>query len=197
MSEARWRPSGGLVRRSLLAGASASVLLASTPSLLSCGYRSARAVAAELGRLSVTPGRARLSDGSLLEAACLGARRALDQASLLSSERFPTLVVELVRIDESSAGISAATSLPLARGTQLSLVGRAWIEETAGAEARQETGELQLSTSIAVERDPRLESFRRDDALKFLAERLGGVLVQRILGYPTPRDEGMWYLLAP
>jgi hypothetical protein len=179
--------------------------------LVSCGYQPAHEVlAGPAGGFSVAAAPARVADAQVIEGAVLGARLALSRMGLLGEQVFPRLRVEVLRLDESSGGIRSGTlasadagpelaggRAPLARGTTLTLVGRAHVEPSEGAAPSDETGEISVSAVFAAEGDARLDALRRDDMSRELALRLGMELAGRILGYPTPRGEGMWYRPSP
>jgi hypothetical protein len=179
--------------------------------LVSCGYQPAHEVlAGPAGGFSVAAAPARVADAQVIEGAVLGARLALSRMGLLGEQVFPRLRVEVLRLDESSGGIRSGTlasadagpelaggRAPLARGTTLTLVGRAHVEPSDGAAPAAETGEISVSAVFAAEGDARLDALRRDDMSRELGLRLGMELAGRILGYPTPRGEGMWYRPSP
>jgi hypothetical protein len=139
-----------------------------------------------------------------------GLRRELARAGALrSGGGYPRVVVEVLRMDEMSEGIaavpggrrgteiagapleSASPPAPLARGTRVGVLARAWIEPSAGAARERETGDMRTTEVRGAESDPRLEALRQDDAARAAARRLGARLARRILGEPETSDEGM------
>ena len=81
--------------------------------------------------------------------------------------------------------------MPLARGTRVGAVARAWIERTAEGAKERDTGDLRALEVIAVESDARVEALREDDASRAAARRLGERLARRLLGEPDVPDDGM------
>jgi hypothetical protein len=80
---------------------------------------------------------------------------------------------------------------PLARGTRVGVLARAWVEPSAGAARERETGDMRTTDVRRAESDPRLEALHQDDAARAAARRLGARLARRILGEPETSDEGM------
>jgi hypothetical protein len=114
-----------------------------------------------------------------------------------------------LRIDATSEGISAVPggsraespgglpispagpSSPLARGTRIGVLARAWVERAPGAARERETGDLRAADVMRAEADARLEALRSDDSLRAAARRLGQRLARRVLGEPDAPDDGM------
>jgi hypothetical protein len=157
--------------------------------LVGCGYRPLRSFPAAAGELSVVAGPSQVPDVTLVGDAVYGAQTAIAREARLGQGGYPRLIVELVRVDERSSGIKDLKGQPLARGASLGLLGRAWVLDAPGAGARFDTGDIRVATDFAAEADPRVDTLRRDDALRSLARRLGETLASRVLGLPTPLDE--------
>jgi hypothetical protein len=101
------------------------------------------------------------------------------------------MVVELVRVDEQSAGIvavpdGAGALEPQARGSTVAVIGRAWVEEVPGVEPSRDTGDCRRSEQYASETDPGREVLRYDAAIRAAASELGRALARRVLGLPEP-----------
>ncbi|HEU4407554.1 MAG TPA: hypothetical protein VFS43_19970 [Polyangiaceae bacterium] len=157
--------------------------------LAGCGYRPLRSLPAAPGELSVTAAPSQVPDVTLVGDAVYGAQVALAREARLGGGAYPRLVVELVRVDERSSGVRDVGGQPLARGVSLGLLGRAWVLDAPDATARFDTGDVRVVTDVAAEADLRVDTLRRDDALRSLARRLGEALAGRVLGLPTPLDE--------
>jgi hypothetical protein len=154
-----------------------------------CGYQPLRSFPVAPGELFVTSGGAQVPDITLSADAVYGAQLALAREAQLGKGPYPRLEVEVVRVDERSSGVRAFEGRPSARGVSLGLLGRARVLDAPGAAPRFDTGDVRVAADVAAEADPRVDTLRRDDALRALARRLGETLVGRVLGLPTPLDE--------
>jgi hypothetical protein len=104
------------------------------------------------------------------------------------------MVVELVRVDEKSVGIAVSqgpggATVPLARGSSVAVMGRAWVEDSGGAAPARDTGDLRRVEQYASESDSRRDSFRYDQAVRAAADELGHSLARRVLGLPESAVE--------
>jgi hypothetical protein len=100
----------------------------------------------------------------------------------------------VLRADEESDGIAAASGGPRARATDLALVARAWITEEPGSASRRDTGDMRASEVATVDvmsgnLDARGSGFHRRDALRAAARRLGQKLARKLMGKPAASDE--------
>jgi hypothetical protein len=98
------------------------------------------------------------------------------------------------RADETSEGIAPVAGRPVARGTGVALVARAWVARGPGAPRERDTGDLQAQDTIAVDRtagalDPRASGFHEADALRAAARRLGRKLALKVMGFPAAGEE--------
>jgi hypothetical protein len=189
-SASRW---GG----SLLAAAAALCLHA----LNACGYQSIYAAGAP-GRLHVKVVRSLVADAVAADEVASGAREELARAGALEAgEGYPRLEIEVLRADETSEGIAAratGASGPVARGTSVALLARAWVAAAAGAPAQSDTGDVRAEESIAVDEvgvdgagglDPRASAFHHADASRAAARRLGRKLAAKVLGQPASSED--------
>lgn len=161
-----------------------------------CGYQQVYGGARPVGRLSLAMASSREPEGGAATAMMAGARAELAHSGLLASGNgYPRLVVELVRVDERGAGqrmtpnLTLGEAAPLARGGLVGVVGRAWIEERAGAEPASNTGDVRRASSFAAEAGPGLDALSREDSLSHAGRELGRALVKRLLGEPEPTEE--------
>ena len=104
--------------------------------------------------------------------------------------------IEVLRADEASEGITAGANGPVARGTDVAVVARAWVEPAEGAahaERRPATcGRRSPSRSTPrgwAPTDPRAAVFHRADARRAAARRLGRKLAARVLGMPSASED--------
>jgi hypothetical protein len=161
-------------------------------------------------RFAVTGISPLVADASVVAEVEAGVRAGLARAALLrSGGGYPRVVVEVLRLDTQSEGIAAVPGgvradeiagvpaggagplLPLARGTRIGILARAWLERAAGGPKERETGDLRAVDVMQVEGDARLEALRMDDASRAAARRLGERLARRVLGEPDAPDDGM------
>ena len=175
-----------------------------------CGYRPLYSGGQGDERLAVAGITPLVADASVVAEVEAGVRAGLARAALLrGGGGYPRVVVEVLRIDAQSEGIAAVPGgvrlpdvggvpitgagplQPLARGTRVGVVARAWLERAEGAPKERETGDLRTVDVMQVESDPRLEALRLDDASRAAARRLGERLARRVLGEPEAPDDGM------
>ncbi len=161
-----------------------------------CGYHAEYAGDRPAERLSVEAAPAKAPSAQALAALLAGARAELSRAGVLASgQGYPKLRIELLRVDEAASGIGArgvgGASLPLARGSAVGVVARAWVEDAPGSAPSRDTGDLRRVERYATQIDPRTESLRNDEAVRAAARRAGAALARRVLGEPGPGIEPM------
>jgi hypothetical protein len=178
--------------------------------LAACGYRPLYAGGQGEERFSVAGTTPFVADASVVAEVEAGVRAGLARAALLrGGSAYPRVVVEVLRIDTQSEGIAAVPGgvrppevggmpvggagplRPLARGTRVGVLARAWLERTEGGPKERQTGDLRAVDVMEVESDARLEALRLDDASRAAARRLGERLARRVLGEPEAPDDGM------
>ncbi len=152
--------------------------------LSACGYRSVYATPA--AKLHVKLGRVAIADAAAASEVVSGAREYLArEGALASGDGFPALEVDVLRVDETSEGISAtAANEPRARATRLGVLGRATVVPRDGGDATTDTGDVRASELVAVPLDPAAELSGRSDAVRAIARKLGQKLAARALGHP-------------
>jgi hypothetical protein len=177
--------------------------------LASCGYRPLYADRAD-ERFAVVGTTPLVADASVVAEVQAGLRAGLARGGALrGGNDFPRVVVEVLRIDTTSEGIAAVPGgirapsaggfplapggplAPLARGTRVGVLARAWVERAPGGPHERETGDLRAADVMQAEGDARLEALRLDDASRAAARRLGVRLARRVLGEPDAPDDGM------
>jgi hypothetical protein len=167
-----------------------------------CGYRSIYA-AGPPGRLHVKVVRALVADAVSADEVASGVREELARAGALEGgDGYPRVEIEVLRADETSEGIAVRASGPVARGTGVALVARAWVTAEEGAAPQADTGDMRAEESITVDEvvetagnvetggpDPRSSAFHHADASRAAARRLGRKLGARVLGQPAASED--------
>jgi hypothetical protein len=181
--------------------------------LTHCGYRPLYGASSSRGEehFAVTGIAPLVADASVVAEVEAGVRAGLSRAAALrGGGGYPRVVVEVLRIDAQSEGIAAVPGgvqpievagvpvtgstgplRPLARGTRIGVLARAWIERVEGGPKERDTGDLRTVDVMQVESDARLEALRLDDSSRAAARRLGERLARRVLGEPEAPDDGM------
>ncbi len=182
------RPS---VRKSLRAGAWAGALFGALGACLlgcpGCGYQPVYGGTGST-HYEVVKGRAATSSFEAADAAAAGVRSELGAAEALG-KGFPRVVVEIVRIDERSIGVrSMSNSAPLARGSEIVVVGRAVVLERADAAPSRDTGDLSRAAQFASGATPSADAAARSRAVRDAARSVGKALGRALLGLPEPID---------
>jgi hypothetical protein len=186
------------------------LVIAVAASSVACGYRPLYSGAQGDERLAVIGVTPLVADASVVAEVEAGVRAGLARAALLrAGGAYPRVVVEVLRMDAQSEGIAAVPGgvrppevggvpvgaagplRPLARGTRVAVVARAWLERSEGGQKERQTGDLRAADVMQVEIDARLEALRLDDASRAAARRLGERLARRVLGEPEAPDDGM------
>ena len=160
-----------------------------------CGYQPVYAT--RPARLHVALVRSLVADAVAADEVASGVREELARAGALEpGEEYPRVEVEVLRADASSEGAAAGATGPVARGTGVAVVARAWIVPTADSGARvADTGDVRSEASITVDRTPanvldaRADVFHQADAMRAAARRLGRKLGARVLGMPAAGEE--------
>ena len=158
-----------------------------------CGYQAV--YARQAGKLHVKIVRSLVADAVAVDEVASGVREQLARAGALESgEGYPRVEIEVLRADETSEGVRAGPAGPLARGTDVAVVARAWIARAPGQEPEGDTGDMRAEDTVAVDEgiaapDPRASTFHHADALRAAARRLGHSLGARVLGLPATSEE--------
>jgi hypothetical protein len=158
--------------------------------LAGCGYHLVHAGSSAGGPFAVTLGAVRSPDAALAAVAEEGARAELSRAGMLGAGAGAPAVleVELVRVDETSEGIALAAGAPLARAVRVTAVGRARVRRPGGGPAERETGDVEVSETVARAGSVGGAAVARDEAGRAAARRLGEALARRVLGLPEPAE---------
>jgi hypothetical protein len=162
--------------------------------LASCGYRPIYGGAGR-ERLHVKVVRTLVPDATAVDEVADGMREELARAGALASgDGYPRAEVEVLRADETSEGVAASSSGPIARAVDVGVVARAWIVLAAGGPQQSDTGDVRCDEVITVDRsggalDPRAAVFHDADARRAAARRLGRKLAAKLEGYPAANEE--------
>jgi hypothetical protein len=178
--------------------------------LAACGYRPLYGGERGDERYCVVGVSPLVADASVVTEVEAGVRAGLARGGgLRAGGGYPRIVVEVLRIDAASEGIAAVPGgsrgttvgglpiapggppSPLARGTRIGVLARAWLERAPGGPKERESGDLRAVDIMGAETDARLEALRLDDASRAAARRLGERLARRVLGEPDAPDDGM------
>lgn len=152
-----------------------------------CGYQPVYGVASPV-HYEVVKGRAATSSFEAADAAAAGVRSELGAAEALG-KGFPQVIVEIARVDERSIGIrSLGNDAPLARGTEIVVVGRALVLDAAGAAPSRDTGDMSRAAPYAAGFTASADAAARSRAVRDAARSLGRALGRVVLGLPEPAE---------
>ena len=156
-----------------------------------CGYRSLYAHP-EGERLAVQVGQVLVPDTIAAQSVASGARAELSAVGMLASgPDAPRLVVDVLRVDESSRGIrvQGASSQPAAAGMSIAVTARGRCFKAGAQEPQLDTGDVRRAVQVSGDVDPRADSAAYDEAVRDAAERAGRAVARAALGIPEPADE--------
>ena len=173
------------------------VLAGLVAAMSGCGYHAVYAndandASGEGAKLHVKLVRSLVPDAVAADEVVSGVRDELAQSGALAAgDGYPRVEVEVLRLDESSEGIGAprGASGPVARGTQVAVVARAWIASAAEAPAVHDTGDMRVLDTIGTGTSAVSDSFQYADATRAAARRMGHKLALKVLGHPATSDE--------
>ena len=157
---------------------------------VACGYAPKYGSRRDV-RLSVAPAAHRVAEIDVVDATLDGVRAELSRAGALGpGGAYPRLVVEVVRVDEVSAGIALSPDAgPLARGSAVAVVARAWVIPSVGARSERDTGDIRRVEHVMSDVDSRHDATHYHEALRSAAKGVGRALARRVLGGPEPAEE--------
>jgi hypothetical protein len=178
------RPPGFRGRAGALAGLGLALCLSLGTG---CGYRPVYGSSAGV-RYAVTTGRYGTASFEAVQAAVSGVRSELGAAEALGGT-FPQVIVEVLRVDERSIGVrSTSNDMPLARGSEIVVVGRATIVAAPEAAPSFDTGDISRSAQFAAGVSPTADAAARSRAVRDAARSVGKALGRAILGLPEPSE---------
>lgn len=161
--------------------------------LAACGYRPIHGASAP-ERFSVVLASTNVPDAVASDEVVAGVRDELARAGALAAgASYPRCEIEVLRADEASEGIAAASNadgvlLPEARATRIGVVARAWIVRSDGGSRERDTGDVRALETASVASDARSAAFQHGDALRAASRRLGRRIGSRLLGLPTASE---------
>jgi hypothetical protein len=157
-----------------------------------CGYTPAYAGSRPAERLSVVAAPHAVAQTDVVHEVMAGAREELSRAGVLRpGNGHPRLVIQVLRVDEKSSGIAAVDDTPLARGSSVGILGRAWVEEGPGGDRVRDSGDLRRVEWVSSGPNSANDAVRHDSAQRLAGRRLGRSLALRVLGEPEPAVEPM------
>jgi hypothetical protein len=157
-----------------------------------CGYRSAVMTHPYVGRLSVVGAPFSTPHPEAAAAALVGAREELSSMGVLAGQSYPRLIVEVVRVDELPAGISApGGGVPLGRGSDVGVTAHGWIEDSEGAAPSHDTGDVRRVETVGQGGDAIQGSVSGAEAVRSAAREAGRAVARRALGQVEPAIEPM------
>jgi hypothetical protein len=174
------RPRG---RNRRIAGAWAGALMW----LSGCGY--GPVYGSSTGpRYEVVTGQVGTASFEAVQEAAAGVRSELGPAGKLATG-FPQVVVEVLRVDERSIGVRSTNNAdPLARGSEIAVVGRAYVRERADGPMSRDTGDMSRFSQFAAGTTPSADAASRSRAVRDAARALGKALGRALLGLPEPAE---------
>jgi hypothetical protein len=139
-------------------------------------------------RYEVLAGRYTTSSFEAMQDAAAGVRSELGAAEALGNG-FPHVVVEVLRVDERSMGVrSMGNTAPLARGSEVVVVGRARVLQSAEGPPSFDTGDMSRAAQYAAGSSPSADAAARSRSVRDAARSLGRALGRAVLGLPEPSD---------
>jgi hypothetical protein len=172
-----------------------------------CGYAPAYGGERPHQRLTVVVSAPGIPQAFVVHEVVAGARQELSRAGVLQpGSGYPRFVVQVLRVDEASSGIVAPDGqvsgrgaspglpdeeTPLARGSAVGVVARAWVEEGPSAARQRDSGDLRRVEWVSAGAVAADDAVRHDGALRLAGRRLGQALARRVLGDPEPAREPM------
>jgi hypothetical protein len=165
-----------------------------------CGYAPAYGAERPSGRLTVVSASPRGADSGALGPVLDGVRRELSRAGVLTSGTgYPRVVVELVRVDERTAGQAVwqnptsigGSEVVVGRGSVVGVTARAWILESPDARVIRDTGDVRRTATHASGSRPAIDHEQREAALVGAGRAAGEALGRRLLGEVEPSEEPM------
>lgn len=170
-----------------------SLLLLGAGTLAGCGYRAALARDTRTPGVRVRPVHSRVPYPAVVHAVIAGARAEFARAGVLADRAYPSVHIEVLRVDEIAAGIRAAPTaeqqVPRARGSFVAVLGRAWLRETADAPPTLDTGDMRRTELVASQGDALSDGSTFEEAARLAGRHLGSALARAMLGEPVAAFE--------
>jgi hypothetical protein len=152
--------------------------------LAGCGYQPV--YGGQQTRYAVEPGHYSTASFEAVQSAVAGVRNELGTARALGSG--PRVIVEILRVDERSIGVRATSDAPLARGSEIVVVGRALVYDKPEGPARLDTGDVSRAAQYASGVSASADAAARTRAVRDAARSVGKALGRVVLGLPEPAE---------
>jgi hypothetical protein len=153
---------------------------------LGCGYEPV--YGAGQPHYSVAAGRFSSASFEAVQSTLDGMRSELGAAQALGTGP-AQVTVEISRVDERSLGVrSMGNASPLARGSEVVVVGRALVRDKPEAAARIDTGDMSRAAQYAAGGTPSADAAARSRAVRDASRSLGKALGRVVLGLPEPAE---------
>jgi hypothetical protein len=164
--------------------------------LAGCGYHAVAGGAPPSDRFAVVLSHTNVPDAVASDEVLAGVREELARAGALKTgDGYPRCEIEVLRADETSDGIAAVRDpahggglQPVARGTRVGLVARAWIVRERDGVHERDTGDVRALDEVATASDARASSFQYTDAMRAAGRRVGHSLGAHIVGLPSTSE---------
>ena len=171
-----------------------ALLVGASISLNQCGYSPAYAGARPSAQLTVSAAPSLVPESGAASALLNGVRQELSRAGALRpGAGYPRAVVQLLRVDEFASGIAVQPgqpwATPLARGSVVGVMARAWVEEAPGSPAYRDTGDVRRVSTVSVGTSLVVDAASHDAAIESAGLRTGQALARRLLGEVEPGVE--------
>lgn len=143
--------------------------------------------------LTVTSATHGVAETAAVVAVLEGVRQGLSaDGALAPGDGYPTLSIEVVRVDEVGRGLTASppspgSSMPsTARGAAIAVVARGWVLEGPTSPPSRQTGDVRRAVTYAYQQDARRDAVLRQDAVRAAGLETGRALARWVLGEPIP-----------
>ena len=163
-------------------------------SLMACGYAPAYGGARPTRQLTVAVAPSLAPESGALAALVSGIRGELSRAGALRpGTGYPRAVLELLRVDEHGAGMAVQPgqpqATPLARGSTVGVMARAWIEDSPGSRPYHDTGDVRRVSTVATGTTLATDALAHDTAVEQAGLAAGQAIGRRLLGEVEPTLE--------
>lgn len=164
--------------------------------LAGCGYHAVAGRAAPAERFAVVLSHTNVPDVVASDEVLAGVREELARTGALRpGDAYPRCEIEVLRADEVSDGVAAVRDpshggalQPVARGTRVGIVARAWIVREKDGPRERDTGDVRALDEIAAAPDARAASFQYADGMRAAGRRLGHQLGAHLVGLPSTTE---------
>ncbi len=162
--------------------------------LTACGYSPAYGGLRPNQQLTVAAAPSLSPESGALAALLSGLRGELSRAGALrAGTGYPRAMVELLRVDERGVGVAVQLgqprATPLARGSTVGVMARAWIEDSPSAKPYHDTGDVRRVSTVATGTTLAMDALAHDTAVEQAGLAAGQAIGRRLLGEVEPTLE--------